>query len=151
MRAVISMLVINSDYEVQVFKTLQPYLLLQGGFSNGYFIYTSDTFDINKQGVVSLRKDVTLDRETKDNYILQVQTLFYVFYFQLFPVFNENLHILYVPVFRKCGFQNTQVYIFNNTKQNKSWYIQYTLNWCIFDINSFYTIVLKKQCVYSLD
>ncbi|XP_044045435.1 protocadherin Fat 4 [Siniperca chuatsi] len=44
----------------------------EGGFSNGYFLYTNDTFDINKQGVVSLRKDVTLDRETKDSYILQV-------------------------------------------------------------------------------
>ncbi|XP_028252910.1 cadherin EGF LAG seven-pass G-type receptor 1-like [Parambassis ranga] len=44
----------------------------EGGFSNGYFIYTSDTFDINKQGVVSLKTGATLDRETKDNYILQV-------------------------------------------------------------------------------
>ncbi|XP_034044704.1 protocadherin Fat 4-like isoform X2 [Thalassophryne amazonica] len=43
----------------------------EGGFSNGFFVYTSDTFDISKQGVVSL-KDVTLDRETKDSYILQV-------------------------------------------------------------------------------
>nr|XP_046231679.1 protein dachsous isoform X5 [Scatophagus argus] len=44
----------------------------EGGFSSGHFLYTSDTFDINNQGVVSLRKDVTLDRETKDSYILQV-------------------------------------------------------------------------------
>ncbi|XP_028265862.1 protocadherin Fat 4-like [Parambassis ranga] len=44
----------------------------EGGFSNGYFIYTSDTFDINKQGVVKLKTGATLDRETKDNYILQV-------------------------------------------------------------------------------
>ncbi|XP_040893189.1 protocadherin Fat 4 [Toxotes jaculatrix] len=44
----------------------------EGGFSKGYFLYTNDTFDINKQGVVSLRKDVTLDRETKDSYVLQV-------------------------------------------------------------------------------
>ncbi|XP_078146234.1 cadherin-23-like [Centroberyx gerrardi] len=44
----------------------------EGGFSHGDFLYTSDTFDINKQGVVSLKKDVTLDRETIDNYILQV-------------------------------------------------------------------------------
>ncbi|XP_067441680.1 protocadherin Fat 4 [Thunnus thynnus] len=44
----------------------------EGGFSNGYFLYTNNTFDINKQGVVSLRKDVTLDRETKDSYVLQV-------------------------------------------------------------------------------
>ncbi|XP_050926881.1 protocadherin beta-2 [Lates calcarifer] len=44
----------------------------EGGFSNGHFLYTSDTFDINKQGVVSLRKNATLDRETKDSYIFQV-------------------------------------------------------------------------------
>ncbi|XP_010887588.2 protocadherin Fat 4 [Esox lucius] len=44
----------------------------EGGFSNGYFIFTSDTFNINRQGEVSLKNDVTLDRETKDNYILQV-------------------------------------------------------------------------------
>ncbi|KAL3066367.1 hypothetical protein OYC64_016342 [Pagothenia borchgrevinki] len=44
----------------------------EGGFSDGYFIYNNDTFDINNQGVVSLRKDVTLDRETKDSYMLQV-------------------------------------------------------------------------------
>uniref|UniRef100_UPI0009B38DC5 cadherin-23 n=1 Tax=Monopterus albus TaxID=43700 RepID=UPI0009B38DC5 len=44
----------------------------EGGFSNGYFLYNNDTFDINKQGVVSLRKDAALDRETKDSYILQV-------------------------------------------------------------------------------
>ncbi|XP_070684047.1 protein dachsous, partial [Pempheris klunzingeri] len=44
----------------------------EGGFSAGFFLYTDDTFDINKQGVVSLRKDVTLDRETKDRYVFQV-------------------------------------------------------------------------------
>ncbi|XP_027138360.1 protocadherin Fat 4 isoform X1 [Larimichthys crocea] len=44
----------------------------EGGFSNGFFVYTSDTFDISNKGVVSLKKDVTLDREKKDNYILQV-------------------------------------------------------------------------------
>ncbi|XP_070771479.1 protocadherin Fat 4 [Enoplosus armatus] len=44
----------------------------EGGFSNGYFLYTNDTFDINKQGVVSLRKDAILDRETRDSYVLQV-------------------------------------------------------------------------------
>ncbi|XP_034740142.1 protocadherin Fat 4 [Etheostoma cragini] len=47
----------------------------EGGFSSGYFLYTSDTFDINKQGVVSLRRDVTLDRETKDRYMLQVEAV----------------------------------------------------------------------------
>ncbi|KAM8880447.1 protein dachsous isoform 2-T2 [Spinachia spinachia] len=44
----------------------------EGGFSNGYFLFDNDTFDINKQGVVSLRNDVTLDRETKDSYMIQV-------------------------------------------------------------------------------
>lgn len=44
----------------------------EGGFSNGFFLYKSDTFDINRQGIVSLRKDATLDREKVDSYILQV-------------------------------------------------------------------------------
>ncbi|XDV15735.1 hypothetical protein PO909_015751 [Leuciscus waleckii] len=43
-----------------------------GGFSKGHFIMVSDTFVINSQGVISLRSDTTLDRETVDNYILQV-------------------------------------------------------------------------------
>ncbi|CAJ1052822.1 cadherin-23-like [Xyrichtys novacula] len=47
----------------------------EGGFSNGLFMYTSDTFEINKQGVVSLRGDVSLDRETIDSYIIQVQAV----------------------------------------------------------------------------
>ncbi|KAF3852693.1 hypothetical protein F7725_006048 [Dissostichus mawsoni] len=32
----------------------------EGGFSDGYFIYNNDTFDINNQGVVSLRKDLNI-------------------------------------------------------------------------------------------
>ncbi|KAL1006109.1 hypothetical protein UPYG_G00067980 [Umbra pygmaea] len=44
----------------------------EGGFSNGFFIFASDTFNINRQGVVSLMNNVTLDRETRNNYILQV-------------------------------------------------------------------------------
>lgn len=47
-------------------------LLHQDGFTNGHFLYTSDTFDINRQGVVALRKDASLDRETKDSYTFQV-------------------------------------------------------------------------------
>ena len=47
--------------------------MLQGGFSNGHFVFTSDIFDINKQGVVSLKTDATLDRETKASYLLQVE------------------------------------------------------------------------------
>ena len=56
-----------------------PYLPLQGGFSDGYFLYADDTFDINKQGVVSLRKDVTLDREAVDSYVLQVHAALRLF------------------------------------------------------------------------
>ncbi|XP_043970025.1 protocadherin Fat 4 isoform X2 [Gambusia affinis] len=52
--------------------TLEVTDMDEDGFSNGHFIYTSDTFDINNQGVVSLKKDKTLDRETKDSYMLQV-------------------------------------------------------------------------------
>ncbi|KAI7810617.1 putative protocadherin Fat 3-like [Triplophysa rosa] len=44
----------------------------EGGFSKGYFILDSDTFAINSQGVILLRTNATLDRETKDNYILQI-------------------------------------------------------------------------------
>ncbi|XP_034543326.1 cadherin-23-like [Notolabrus celidotus] len=47
----------------------------EGGFSHGHFLFTSDTFDINKQGVVSLRKDVSLDRETNDSYLIQVRAV----------------------------------------------------------------------------
>ncbi|XP_032418046.1 protocadherin Fat 4-like [Xiphophorus hellerii] len=52
--------------------TLEVTDIDEDGFSNGHFVYTSDTFDINNQGVVSLKKDKTLDRETKDSYMLQV-------------------------------------------------------------------------------
>ncbi|CAL8329316.1 unnamed protein product [Lota lota] len=44
----------------------------EDGFSNGHFILTSDTFDINTKGVVFLRNNVTLDRETRNTYLLQV-------------------------------------------------------------------------------
>ncbi|XP_043094019.1 protocadherin Fat 1-like [Puntigrus tetrazona] len=44
----------------------------EGGFSKGHFIMDSDTFVINSQGVISLRSDATLDRETTDNYIIEV-------------------------------------------------------------------------------
>lgn len=49
------------------------FLSTQGGFSKGHFILDSDTFAISGQGVILLRTNATLDRETKDNYILQVQ------------------------------------------------------------------------------
>ncbi|KAJ8365861.1 hypothetical protein SKAU_G00146920 [Synaphobranchus kaupii] len=44
----------------------------EAGFSNGHFILNSDTFNINKQGTLSLNSNATLDREEQDNYILQV-------------------------------------------------------------------------------
>ncbi|XP_041959519.1 protein dachsous-like [Alosa sapidissima] len=44
----------------------------KGGFSNGYFVMTSDTFSINKMGAISLNSDATLDREKQDSYVLQV-------------------------------------------------------------------------------
>ncbi|XP_036950739.1 cadherin-23-like isoform X6 [Acanthopagrus latus] len=71
----------KEKYDVAVFENLASGASIltlevtdrdEGGFSNGHFVYTSDTFDINKQGVVTLKNDVTLDRETKDNYILEV-------------------------------------------------------------------------------
>ncbi|XP_051755851.1 protocadherin Fat 4-like isoform X1 [Ctenopharyngodon idella] len=43
-----------------------------GGFSKGHFIMDSDTFVINSQGVISLRSNATLDRETIDNYNIEV-------------------------------------------------------------------------------
>ncbi|ROL52057.1 Protein dachsous [Anabarilius grahami] len=52
--------------------TCSSFLSDQGGFSKGHFIMDSDTFIINSQGVISLRSDATLDRETVDNYNIQV-------------------------------------------------------------------------------
>lgn len=53
-----------------MFPPFDPFL--QGGFSKGHFLYTSDKFDINKEGVVSLMKNASLDRETTDRYTFQV-------------------------------------------------------------------------------
>ncbi|XP_041642272.1 protocadherin Fat 4 [Cheilinus undulatus] len=47
----------------------------EGGFSNGHFLYANDTFDINRQGVVSLRRDAILDRETTDSYRIEVMAV----------------------------------------------------------------------------
>ncbi|XP_030207359.1 protocadherin Fat 4 isoform X1 [Gadus morhua] len=44
----------------------------EDGFSNGHFILTSDTFDIDQKGVVFLRDNATLDRETCSSYLLQI-------------------------------------------------------------------------------
>ncbi|XP_026128180.1 protocadherin beta-6-like [Carassius auratus] len=43
-----------------------------GGFSKGQFIMDSDTFFISNQGLISLRGDATLDRETIDSYVIEV-------------------------------------------------------------------------------
>ncbi|XP_076847946.1 cadherin-23 [Brachyhypopomus gauderio] len=44
----------------------------EGGFNNGHFLLSSDTFSINSQGVVHLRHNASLDRETQDHYMIQV-------------------------------------------------------------------------------
>ncbi|XP_038133976.1 protein dachsous [Cyprinodon tularosa] len=71
----------KGSYEVEVSEnlaggasilTLEVTDADEGGFSNGHFVYTSDIFDINKQGVVSLKINSALDRETRDSYSLQV-------------------------------------------------------------------------------
>ncbi|XP_056103181.1 cadherin EGF LAG seven-pass G-type receptor 1-like [Rhinichthys klamathensis goyatoka] len=71
----------QDEYTVSILENSPQYqLVLQitvtdldmGGFSKGHFIMVSDTFVINNQGVISLRGDASLDRETVDNYILQV-------------------------------------------------------------------------------
>ncbi|XP_051751356.1 protocadherin Fat 4-like isoform X3 [Ctenopharyngodon idella] len=69
------------QYDVSVYENLAGGTALvslevtdedEGGFSKGHFIMDSDTFIINSQGVISLRSDATLDRETLDNYNIQV-------------------------------------------------------------------------------
>ncbi|XP_031417810.1 cadherin EGF LAG seven-pass G-type receptor 2-like [Clupea harengus] len=42
------------------------------GFSNGHFIMTSDIFNINKMGAISLNSNATLDREKQDIYTFQI-------------------------------------------------------------------------------
>ncbi|XP_067259915.1 cadherin EGF LAG seven-pass G-type receptor 2-like isoform X2 [Chanodichthys erythropterus] len=61
----------NSPQDQFVLQTRVTDLDL-GGFSKGHFIMDSDTFIINSQGVISLRSDATLDRETVDNYNIEV-------------------------------------------------------------------------------
>ncbi|XP_056103176.1 protocadherin Fat 1-like isoform X1 [Rhinichthys klamathensis goyatoka] len=71
----------KDQYNVSVYENLAGGTALEslevtdedeGGFSKGHFIMVSDTFVINSQGVISLQSDATLDRETEDNYIIQV-------------------------------------------------------------------------------
>ncbi|XP_049325189.1 protocadherin Fat 4 isoform X2 [Astyanax mexicanus] len=68
-------------YNVAVYENIDPGSALvslevtdedEGGFSKGFFLLTSDIFSINAQGVVHLRNNASLDRETKDNYLIQV-------------------------------------------------------------------------------
>lgn len=116
----------------EVFNARQPYLLLQGGFSNGYFLYDNDTFDINKQGVVSLRTDVTLDRETKDSYLLEVQTLCCTTWLHFlspgFSLFHwKTLHTFLEDAAPK----HATFYIFKGTWRNKTSSDTYTLMCCL--------------------
>ncbi|XP_059410729.1 protocadherin Fat 1-like isoform X3 [Carassius carassius] len=71
----------KDQYDVSVYENLAGGTALvylevsdedEGGFSKGIFIMDSDTFAITDQGVISLRSDATLDRETIDNYIIEV-------------------------------------------------------------------------------
>ncbi|TRY64470.1 hypothetical protein DNTS_017153 [Danionella cerebrum] len=71
----------KEKYDVSVYENLAAetelvFLVVtdedEDGFSKGSFIMDSDTFVINSEGVVSLKSDATLDRETKENYVLQV-------------------------------------------------------------------------------
>ncbi|KAL7845474.1 hypothetical protein AOLI_G00236660 [Acnodon oligacanthus] len=71
----------QDQYDVAVYENIAPGSALlslevtdedEGGFSNGYFILTSDIFSVNSQGVIHLQSHASLDRETRDNYIIQV-------------------------------------------------------------------------------
>ncbi|KAL7852364.1 hypothetical protein SRHO_G00181490 [Serrasalmus rhombeus] len=71
----------QDQYDVAVYENIAPGSALvslevtdedEGGFSNGHFLLTSDVFSINSQGVIHLQSHASLDRETRDNYIIQV-------------------------------------------------------------------------------
>ncbi|KAF7689368.1 protocadherin Fat 1 [Silurus meridionalis] len=71
----------KNQYDVAVYENIAPGSPLvslevtdenEGGFSNGHFLLTSDDFSINNEGVVHLRSNSSLDRETRDNYIIEV-------------------------------------------------------------------------------
>ncbi|KAI5625920.1 protocadherin Fat 3-like [Silurus asotus] len=71
----------KDQYDVAVYENIAPGSPLvslevtdenEGGFSNGHFLLTSDDFSINNEGVVHLRSNSSLDRETRDNYIVEV-------------------------------------------------------------------------------
>ncbi|KAK2818195.1 hypothetical protein Q7C36_022128 [Tachysurus vachellii] len=71
----------KDQYDVAVYENLAPGSAVvslevtddnEGGFSNGHFLLTSDVFSINKEGMVYLLSNSSLDRETRDNYIIEV-------------------------------------------------------------------------------
>ncbi|GAA6072945.1 protocadherin Fat 4, partial [Tachysurus ichikawai] len=71
----------KDQYDVAVYENLAPGSAVvslevtddnEGGFSNGHFLLSSDVFSINKEGVVYLLSNSSLDRETRDNYIIEV-------------------------------------------------------------------------------
>ncbi|XP_056103180.1 protein dachsous-like [Rhinichthys klamathensis goyatoka] len=71
----------QDEYTVSILEnSLQDQLVLQikvtdldqGGFSKGNFIMDNSTFAINSQGIISLQRNASLDRETADNYTIQV-------------------------------------------------------------------------------
>ncbi|KAK2909309.1 hypothetical protein Q8A67_005146 [Cirrhinus molitorella] len=71
----------KDQYDVSVYENLAGGNALvsleisdedEAGFSKGHFIMDNDTFIINSQGVISLRSDATLDRETRDKYNIEV-------------------------------------------------------------------------------
>ncbi|KAK1803047.1 hypothetical protein P4O66_021580, partial [Electrophorus voltai] len=71
----------QDQYNVGVYENIAPGSALvslevtdedEGGFRNGHFLLSSDTFNINSQGVVHLRSNASLDREARDHYSIQV-------------------------------------------------------------------------------
>ncbi|XP_056312425.1 protocadherin Fat 4 [Danio aesculapii] len=71
----------KDEYDVSVYENLVGGTALvslevtdedKDGFSKGHFIMDADYFVINSQGVISLGRDATLDRETNDHYTLEV-------------------------------------------------------------------------------
>ncbi|MCI4393906.1 hypothetical protein PGIGA_G00162950 [Pangasianodon gigas] len=71
----------QDQYDVAVYENIAPGSPLvslevtdenEGGFSNGYFLLTSNVFSINNEGVVHLLSNSSLDRETTPNYIIEV-------------------------------------------------------------------------------
>ncbi|KAG7316014.1 hypothetical protein KOW79_020880 [Hemibagrus wyckioides] len=71
----------KEQYDVAVYENIAPGSALvslevtdgnEGGLFNGHFLLTSDVFSISKAGVVLLLSNSSLDRETRDNYVIEV-------------------------------------------------------------------------------